>query len=239
MSTSDATITVGFEKASAQQDFEWFNCGMMGIGLNEYMKFIVDAVPIFKPDEVFLVLYSNDLPFQREYWPEAPIYPVQNTLDWRLKTLFNRIKADDPIPFAFSPEKRPFYKAVPDPGNPWTYQEQELKQHVTPRIAAAMKAGTFNFFRSNWILEEEKFLKSPIDLKNKFAFMRDYLERHQCKLNIFYVPSRSQVSAYYFQFERQACLQKCPDFIDLTGDAYQVHAKTINSVLPRIGHSFP
>ena len=39
------------------------NMGIVGTGLGSYLRLIVDAVPIFLPDEVFLVVYANDLPF--------------------------------------------------------------------------------------------------------------------------------------------------------------------------------
>jgi hypothetical protein len=242
MSTQEQTIPVGFEKAAGAEakTLEWFNCGMMGIGLNEYIKFLKDAVPIFHPDEVFMVLYSNDLPFQRAYQPVDRLLPEQYSF-WtpRLKLLIEGIKREDPIPFRWMPEKRPFYRPVPDPGNPWTHNENDLKQHVTEKIAAAMKKGDFNYFRTNWILEEEKFLKSDIQVKSKLQFIRDYLSQYGATLRLFYIPSRSQVnSSYYYQFERQACLVNCPDFIDLEQEAYQKHARILQANCSELGIPF-
>lgn len=77
MSTPEQRITESFAEAALANDeaYDIFNCGMMGIGLNEYIKFIADAVPVFKPDELFLVLYANDIPFQREYQPSTILEP--------------------------------------------------------------------------------------------------------------------------------------------------------------------
>lgn len=230
MSTSEKTIPSSFTAIANENamDYEVFNCGMMGIGLNEYMKFVKDAVPIYRPDEVMLVLYSNDAPFQSEYTPQSVLKPVENSIfELRIIKIIDQLKKGDPIPFRFSPEKRAFYKAVPDAGNPWTKNEATLKSEVTTVIADAMKKGDFNYFRTNWILQEDKFLKSPINIKNKLQFIRDYLKKYDCNLFVFYIPSRSQISNYYYQFERQACLTKCPDYLDLTGEEYQIHAKSI------------
>lgn len=230
MSTQDKTIPIGFEQAAIGKgrEIEAFNCGMMGIGLNEYIKFLKDAVPIFQPEEVMLVLYSNDAPFQRDYVPQTTLKPKTYSF-WKLRILaiIEQLKKEDPIPFQFSPERRPFYKAVPDPSNPWTTNEASLAPQVTPKIANAMKKGDFNYFRTNWILEEEKFLKADVKLRSKLKFIKDFLNQYNTKLTVFYIPSRSQVSNFYYQFERQACLQKCPEFVDLTGGAYQRHARIL------------
>ena len=212
---------------------------MMGIGLNEYMKFIKDAVPIYKPDEVVLVLFSNDVPFQRDYQPQQTLNPQENSwFESRLLKVVKQIREGDPIPFVFNPEQRPFYKGVPDAGNPWTMNEATLKREVTPPIAEAMKKGDFNYFRTNWILEEGKFLKAPINIKSKLQFIRDYLRNSGVNLTVFYIPSRSQVSNYYYQFERQACLTKCPEHIDLTGILYQQHAGIIAQNCNSLGIRF-
>lgn len=241
MSTADQTIPATFHTMAESdgKSIEVFNCGMMGIGLNEYIKFIKDAVPIYQPDELILVLYSNDLPFNREYIPQERMIPQENPwFESRLLKVIKQIRKEDPIPFAFNPEKRPFYKAVPDIGNPWTTLEASLKHEVTPEIADAMKKGDFNYFRTNWILEEERFLKSPINIYNRLQFIRDYLRQYNTDLSIFYVPSRSQVSNYYYQFEKQACQTKCPESIDLTGVNYQQHAAVIAENCRQLGVRF-
>ncbi|MBD98500.1 MAG: hypothetical protein CMO34_01545 [Verrucomicrobia bacterium] len=237
MSPKNQSIPLGFKKAlgEAQDNYELFNCGMMGIGLNEYIKFLKDAVPIFRPDAVFLVMYSNDAPFQRKYIPQNRILPeYYSSFHPRLLTLMEHIKKEDPIPFRFSTEVRPFYKAVPDHGNPWTFKEATLSKEVTPTIAAAMKKGDFNYFRTNWILEEEKFLKTDINLFEKFGFLKEYLLTYNAELNVVYIPSRSQVSTHYYQFEKQACLLKCPDALDLTVPIYQKHAAIIAADCKRL-----
>lgn len=241
MATQEQRLTESFEREAARagESYDVFNAGMMGIGLNEYIKFMVDAVPIFRPDEMFLVLYSNDLPFQRPYRPSNVLIPRSfNSFRPRLMELLSFMKAGDPIPFAWSTEQRPFHQPVPDPSNPWTTREAEFAPHVTPGIAEAMKLGKFNFFRLNWILEEEKFLSSVPDVTGKLTYIRDYLDMYECDLTVFYIPSRAQVTDYYYQFEKQACQVNCPDVLSLTGEPYQLHRRILDRDLRNLGVPF-
>jgi hypothetical protein len=155
-----------------------------------------------------------------------------------LFTILEKRDSGAPIPFRFLPEERPYYKAVPDPSNPWTQKANEIRPHVTQKVAEAMQNGNFNFFRYNWILEEEKFLKAPIQVKDKLQYMQSVCKQNNCNLSIFYVPSRSQVSSYYYQFDRALCLQKCPDYMDLTTVQYHQHAKQIGQDCQQLGIPF-
>jgi len=241
MAMGNETITEGFKSAAGNQadKYDVFNCGMMGIGLNEYVKFIAGAVPVFKPDKVFLVMYSNDVPFQKAYQPPPSPEPEYfNFWRPRLLTLLDFIKAEDPIPFRWSSEKIPFHKPVPDPGNPWTVKEAEWSPHVRPDLKEAMKAGTFNFFRLNWILEEEKFLRQSADISTQLNFLKQFLAKHGTELVVFYIPSRSQISNYYYSFEQASCLQNCPEQLDLTTPAYQVHRKILANECSKRGFTF-
>lgn len=241
MTTQEQRITDSFESAARKsgETYDIFNCGMMGIGLNEYIRFLADAVPVFKPDEVFLVLYANDIPFQREYQPDVPLQPeYYNLLMPRFLEIANQMGTKAPIPFAWNKEMRPFHEPVPSPANPWTYNSAQLSQQVSERIARQMRLGKFNFFRTNWILEEEKFLKSAPDIRGKLAYIRDLLDQHQVRLTVFYIPSRSQVTDFYYQFERQACLINCPDYLSLTSEPYQLHRRVLETELSNLNVPF-
>jgi len=241
MASQDQTIPEGFKKAAGKyaKDYELMNAGMMGIGLNEYLKFIGDAVPIFQPDVVLMVLYSNDIPFQREYQPAEILKPKKHSFFTpRLAVVLDHIQKKDPIPFRWNRPVVPFHKAVPDPSNPWTTQETQLKPQVSPPLAEAMKKGELNFFRTNWILEEEKFLKSQPDIFPKLTFLNNYLKKYGTELAIFYIPSRSQVTDYYYQYDKQSCLTQCPEQLSLTGDTYQLHQKVLAGQCQVLGIPF-
>lgn len=238
MSTQDKTIPSTIEQMAdaSGQSWEVFNCGMMGIGLNEYMKFIADAVPIFKPDKVVLVLFANDMPFMREYAPQSKLNPKFHSF-WkpRLLTLISSAMKGDPLPSRFNYPEEPFYKAVPDPSNPWTFKEAEMINDVAPQLVNFMKKGELNFFRTNWFLTEAQYLSAGIDVNQKLNFIKSYCDHYQAELHVFYVPSRLQVSDYYYQYEKQYCLQKCPETASLMSDAYQIHAQILGQTCVNFG----
>ena len=232
MASGDETIPTGFANSAAVAgiEVEAMNFGMMGIGLNEYIKLVVDAVPIFKPEYVILVLFSNDIPFNRPYFPTYKLNPqYADVTTPRLKALLDYSENGNPIPFKWSFDVKRYYKPVPDKSNPWTTESEVRSRDVTPAVAAAMMKGDFNFFRSNWILEEEKFLKSPTDLTEKLKLLNEYTAHFGSKMLVCYIPSRNQVSEYYYTFEKEYCLVRCPDRLNLTQPAYQIHAEMLKN----------
>ena len=241
MAQDDHTIPIGFHEAAARQgqSVEAMNFGMMGIGLNEYIKLIVDAVPIFKPDHVCLVLFSNDIPFNRPYFPSNKIKPNMASFNTpRLLDLIKQSKKKDPIPFRWSTQSKRYWKPVPDRSNPWSFHHDSLIQHVQPHVADVMCKGDFNFFRTNWILEEERFLKAPTDLTEKLKMLNDYILQNGSSMSVYYIPSRNQVSTYYYQFEKEYCIKNCPDQMELTQPAYQVHRTMLSSNCSSLGIPF-
>jgi len=238
MADGDETIPIGFGSSAknAGLDVEAMNFGMMGIGLNEYIKLIVDVVPVFKPEHVIMVLFSNDVPFHQPYFPAYKLDPKFTDMTTpRLKALLNYSKNGDPIPFRWDFKVTRYYKPVPDKSNPWTTQAETRAPDVTPAIAEAMKKGDFNFFRSNWILEEEKFLKAPTDLTEKLKLLNDYTAHYGTKFSVCYIPSRNQVSKYYYTYEKEYCQVQCPDMMDLTQPPYLIHAEMLKNNCQNLG----
>ena len=240
MSTQDKTVLTGFEEASnGSMKLDLMNCGMMGIGINEYIKFMGQALPLFKPDHVVLVLYSNDIPFTNPYKPGKPAKARYNSaFTPRLKALYDYAQKDDPIPFRWSGDITPYYKAVPDKSNPWTFHEATYAEHVLPELADAMKKGEFNFYRTNWALEEAKFLAVPTSMKDKLTTIKQLCALTETQLTVYYVPSRVQVSTYYYQFDRKSCLVNCPDMLDLTGPEYRVQPELLAKECEALGIHF-
>ena len=229
--TSDGAqvITNGFiaKSRALRDDLEVFNMGIMGVGINEFINLIVDVVPLFKPDHVFLVLCYNDIPFNRPYFPKSRLDPeYYDNSKLRMVQLYEMLQANEPLPFRFNVGNKKYYPAVPSRNNPWTFYEDSLRREVTPKVADAMIKGDFNFFRTNWILEEERFLKSTTDLESKLRLLNEYVNYEKATFSVFYIPSRHQVSTYYYQFEREQCL-RCPESLDLTQSKYQIHREIL------------
>ncbi len=61
MANDDETIAHGYESAAGNHS-EAMNCGIGGNGIPEYLALIHDAVPLFHPRRLIVVLYANDLP---------------------------------------------------------------------------------------------------------------------------------------------------------------------------------
>lgn len=239
MSSQDATIPSFFAAKAKEDQVEVFNAGMMGIGLYQYIYFLQDAVPLFQPDEVLLVLYSNDMPFFSEMQRRKKLQAITNhCYDSRLIYLLNHIGKKDPIQPFWKKESVPFNKAVPDPRNPWTFQEAALKPHVKPEIAKAMKEGRFNYYRTNWYQKEAQLLGSKIDIEPYLVQIKSILEAHNCKLKVAYIPSRHQVSDYYYPYEKAYCQTVCPEFYSMTGADYQIHQTYLDSTFNKLNIAF-
>jgi hypothetical protein len=74
-------------------------------------------------------------------------------------------------------------------------------------------------------------LKEPIDLKEKLKMINDYVVSLGSELSVFYIPSRNQVSTYYYKYEKEYCLIGCPDQLDLpalTGPGSELVCAALN-----------
>lgn len=227
MCRDDQTLVAQFKREAEAKglNLEVMNAGMMGIGINQYLQFIKDALPIFKPEELILVFYSNDMPFSQADKRPLQKFKPNYYSNWkpRLLVLLEAIEDKNPIPIRFSRQEIPYFKAVPDARNPWTFKEDELAPHVKRELAEAMKRGDLNYYRPNAYVREQGFLQRLVDIMPQLQFIRDYSLEQNCKLTMVYVPSRHQISDYYYPFEREYCQLECPEQYSLMGPEFQVH----------------
>ncbi len=230
MAPQEGTLTSLLQQMLGSDQMEVMNMGIIGVGLDAYIALLRDALPAFRPDFVLLLLYANDAPtrpFQPSLQPFEPRYYAR----WqpRLLTLLGILISGDPLPYR---RKQPasLMPAVPSPGNPWSTHAFRNQEHVRPDIAAAMKAGTFNPFHTNWVLKEELFLKKEIDFTPYLSVMQQLVEEHGTQLAICYLPSRHQISNYYYPFERATCMKLCPPVLDLTQEQYHRHRRHLKRV---------
>jgi lysophospholipase L1-like esterase len=223
MANQNETIPIAFEKASDNQ-YETLNGGLTGCGLDSYLQLSVDMIPTFKPDVAFLCIYANDLgknpPKLPEFFLEPELFNLYNP---RLLELYNQIKTYGPINFKWNLKTTPYLTPVPDVLNPWTQSENILKVDVTHEIADKMKSSLFNPFLTNALAKEEEYLKKAPLIGNTLDFFKYVCTENGTKPIIVYIPSRNQISDYYLPFEREYCLNKCPDSMTLNKPEYQVH----------------
>jgi len=227
MAEQEETIPIGFNTA-AGDEYDVMNGGMMGVGLNSYLQFIIDMVPIYQPDVVFLVIFANDMPTKDPIIPsfrlEAAYYPFFKLRIWEL---IEQAIAGNPVTIRWSNKRESFLPAVSEPNNPWTKREQLLKPHVKQEIANAMKLGRFNCFKVNQIVKEQQVLQQPVSIKKPLKFLKNFLKNYDTEMVVFYIPARHQVTNYYYPFEKTFCQLECPPEMDLTGAIYQVHQKIL------------
>lgn len=226
MAEDDQTITHVFE-GMADGQIETMNLGIIGAGLPEYTRLVNAAVPIFKPDQMVLVLFSNDISNRHVSRPERFEGAIRfSNYKPRLLQIISNLLRGEGQAWRWRKAKG-FMPPVPHPNNLWTHQADVFAQHVTPEIADVMKAGLYNTFRINYLAAEEKHLKTELDLKPWLGWLQKFLSQHQAELVICYIPSRNQVTKYYYPFEKVSCLKLCPDSVDLTTERYHIHAQSL------------
>jgi len=243
LSSRDSIIPTSFGKVAFENyyDLQVMNMGIGGNDFNGYFKLLRDAVTIFKPDYLFLIINSNDLPaknykpslledkikvkFSNEYTPRL-ISVIDNYLSG--KTVAHRWKSK---PFYFFP-------AVPSLRNPWSLSKNrsEWERYVSPKIANAMMKGRFNPFSVDEYDDYKTNLLNDINVSGHFTALRNFCDENEVKVYLAYIPSRSQVSDYYLKYQKEFCKTKNPT--SLMGYEYQLHARIISDVCSKLGLDF-
>lgn len=228
MADQKETIPAGYKNADQQDEFEVWNGGMMGVGLSSYGKLLADAAPTFHPDVVFICIFSNDLGQTKPQIPSITFVPeLTNSSTPRVVHLLEEYRDRGPVLFRCLPEEQNYLPKSDKPNNPWYTNESVLSKHVSVGMAKMMKNATFNPFKTNTLFKEEKYLKQLPKLGQFLPFVKRISEKFNFKLIVVYIPSRSQVTTHYYQFERSFCQQLCPDTLNLTTSRYQLHQRTL------------
>lgn len=223
MAGEEETIPNVFENLSNEK-YQVLNGGLLGCGLDSYLQLAADMVPVYKPEVVFLCIYANDLGKKPPKIPDFFLEPKYfNPYIPRLIEIIEQYKTYGPLRFRWIKNSQPYVPPVPNKTNPWSRIEDSLKHDVEPWIADQMKASSFNPFLTNSLFKEEKFLKSSPAVGETIGFFKYVCNQNDVKPVVVYIPSRNQVTDYYLQFEKQYCLNECPDTISLTGSEYQRH----------------
>lgn len=229
MAGENETIPKGFEVAAKEdgKSYDIMNLGIMALSCREYLRLIVDAVPIFKPDYVYVVFYANDFNKPVMHYPKKSLAPVySNFMVPRIVEIVRRVIEGKTVPFRWSLKTVDFYKKVPDVNNPWTENEDKMKGRVSDKIEEAMKQGKFNPYVLDDLYNKEKYLREERDFHRKIGFIKTFLNKHNSKLVVAFIPSRNQVTDYYLKFEKEFCV-KWPDGVGLTDDVYKSQTRAL------------
>jgi lysophospholipase L1-like esterase len=216
--------------------YDVMNLGVMAADFESYLTLIQDAAPIFRPDDVFLFLYANDLAkpvtvARSDFRPEYFRRHVP-----RLVELAAAISRDEMPTLRWNYVELAFFKPVPDRLNPWTGRD-DLTQYVTPEMAAHIREGRFNPYAVGDLAALEEALRKPAQAGPPLRFLRDFLAEHGARLHVAYLPSRHQVTTRYVEYARTYCLT-CPPDTNLTGPQYRLHAAQLARACEELGLPF-
>jgi hypothetical protein len=200
MADGSDTIPSAFNDAATASGrvLSVMNMGIGGAGLEQYCNLIRDAVPIFQPEYVVLILYTNDVPttVDASSWFEDRATPQRNSR-WMPRGLHTAIRLinREGIPLAWHRPPFPFFSPVPAESNPWS--SAEVPASVYPDIADSMRRGTFNPHVFNELVWSEGFLRNSMDILPHLKAIKEYVSDYGTRVSVVYMPDRHSVSDAY------------------------------------------
>lgn len=220
---------------------ESLNGGIATAGLPEYLRFIRDAVPWLRPTRVVLVIYANDLPAASiDPDPLAAPSSLERASAWtpRLLEVVMRIGSERPLPVRWRGDPFPFFSAVPHPANPWSNPEFDRSRgpFVEDDIETAMKQGSFNPFVVDEHSIHARRLSVAVDLTSPLGSLSRFLAGYDADLMVVYLPTRSQVSDAYLEY--QVRFARAKFVTSLMGETYQQHARGLGADCAALDISF-
>jgi len=222
------TLPAAFAGAVAERsvDVEALNLGVGGAGFSRYAWLVRDALPLLRPRDAILVLYANDLvpePWDPSALEQGPEFPRTNAWQPRLLHVLRERAARGQVPRRWHTEPFSYLPAVPDPRNPWSHERASARyaDKVSPAIADAMREGRFNPALVNWFGWAGEALAKPVDWTPHLRALDAYAREQGTRLFLVYLPSKSQVTDRYMDFQAEYA----PGARSLTDDEYQLHAR--------------
>jgi hypothetical protein len=225
------TIPAGFKQAAgaAAGELDVMNLGIQATGMSDFMVLSGQAMPIFKPDVVMLVLFGNDFAKFVPYNPMwlsgqfAPPPVFADPRKPRLWQVIEMLQAGQRPPKAWYPRPFPFFASIPDRRNPFS-TEQKVRYYATfipEEIAGAMAYGRFNPYLIDTFHDDKSYLSKDMDVRPYLAGLKQFLKELGARLMIAYIPTNNQVSDAYLQYQKVFCR---PGLHSLMGPEYQRHA---------------
>ena len=226
---AEATIPATFA-ALAGSAVDVLNLGLGGGDLPAYARLLRDAVPLFGPEDVILMVFANDvLPTRFDpAWLRDGLAP-QRTSAWAPRTLVvaRRLATGNRVPRRWTEAPFAFLPAVPDPRNPWSDGRTagRLEAFVDPDVARAIRAGRFNPMLVDALPWFGQHLKRPFEITDHLAALQAFLDARNASLHVVYVPTKHQVSDRYL--EAQARFSPPESVTSLLGEEFQVQARLL------------
>ena len=239
----ESAIPAVFRRVAGERgrSVETLNLGIAGAGLEVYARLVRDAVPLFRPDSVVLVLYANDLvPIRFDPgWLDAPLDPERRS-PWqpRILPVLRQLRSGGRVPRRWIAPPFSYIAAVPDPRNPWSQERsaRRLAAFVTPSIAEAMRRGRFNPALASWFPWAPNALGRTVDLTPHVSALAAWTKRFGSELLVVYLPLKNQASDRYLAF--QADYSPPGSVRSLLGEEFQRHAALLAATCRGLGVPF-
>ncbi|MHC4600151.1 MAG: SGNH/GDSL hydrolase family protein [Planctomycetota bacterium] len=230
-------------QATLRGDEEGVDIMNLGIGaadLPGYFQLIRDAIPLFEPGHVILVLYENDFQPVRfdPSWLREHMTPRRSRF-WipRLKYVIRSLKNHRFAPCRWQSKPFDFLPPIGDPRHPWANPEKarKMERFLPPEISKAVRQGGFNPYAARYMERLKTSLVRELDFGTHLSALAGFLDKYQARLWIAYLPSLLQVSDRYLDAQRQLAREDGGSFLN---DRYCVQVRSLQMQCQEIGIPF-
>jgi lysophospholipase L1-like esterase len=207
--SDDDTLPRQFARLVGEQSAEVLNLGITGANFPEYLRLMLDAVPLLRPHTVFLVVCFNDLPTapfdtpvppagglaaleQRRFLSVDPYVP-------RIAQAISLLNESWVLPRRWHPGPFPFFEPVPAPSNPLSSGKRV--EGLDPEVERAMRAGKANPSLPGTFPVIEQILRGDYEqdggVANLLRFMAWFCSEYGAGLNVIYIPNHVTANRAY------------------------------------------
>jgi lysophospholipase L1-like esterase len=227
--------------SQAGETLDVMNFGIAGGDLPGYARLMRDALPLFAPDHVVLMLYANDiLPtrFDPAWLRDGLEAEFAHPWSPRLLHLVARLANGQPAPRRWRAPPVEYLPAVPDPRNPWSNGRTagRLQAFVEPDVARAIAAGRFNPVLVDALPWYRKHLTRPFRIDAHVRALAAYALERGASFHVAYIPTKNQISDRYLP--AQARFSPPESVASQLGDEYQVQARLLDETCRLAGVPF-
>ncbi len=229
--SADTAIPVLFEQHARADGLavEALNLGVAGADWRAYTRLLRDATPLFRPDDVVLMVESTDLSRHAfdPRWLERPLEPVRaRPFTPRALALLRRVREQGRLPRRWVSAPTAYLHPVPHPANPFSSPEEarRLEGLASPRMVRFMKRGRLSYGLAGMFPWSRRALLRPVSVAGFVAAVEAYTRALGARLLLVYLPFRSQVSDRYMGFEAELSAPGA-EVVSLTGPEYAGHAR--------------
>ena len=242
--SDENTLTEVFSRAAKKNNIpiETMNLGILATRIPYYFVLIRDAVPLFKPDNLFLVLYANDFPPPPllDSWNKNPLKPIfSNAWKPRIFHILSKYSDKQPIPRRWISSTFPILAPIPYKENPWSHPKRakEYEKFVDPELADLMKKALFNPHAAREYDLYKKNLKISFEFRPYLRALKNYLGKFHTKLWVAYIPSSCQVSDRFLVYKTKYAKNK-EAISSLMTEKYQIQPQIIGGACKQLNIPF-